>query len=123
MITHLQSKPSKEKILETINQAAKIEFDFLINGLKVELVNIDSEDIIQLIDRKTKALKLRVLYHALFASLNFLFLAFRFLKMFASFDEKQKVTGETENRKVTIKQDDKEVSKENHQKLVFDDDF
>lgn len=60
MVSHLRNKPSKEKIIETINQAAKLEFEFLMKGLQSELIEIDPEDIILLIDRKTKELKLRV---------------------------------------------------------------
>ena len=56
----MKHRPNKDKMLESINQAAKIEFDFLINGLKSELIEVKSEDIIQLIDKNTKALKLKV---------------------------------------------------------------
>ncbi|CAF0719190.1 unnamed protein product [Brachionus calyciflorus] len=103
MISHLRNKPSKEKILETINQAAKLEFDFLINGLKSDLVDIEPEEIIQLIDRKTKELKLR---------------------MFSGMDEKKKApTNDIADKKNVEDQADREVSKENHQRLVFDEDF
>ncbi len=57
MIGHLKSKPSIERILETINDAAKIEFDFILNGLNIDLIEIEPEEVIQLIDRKTKELK------------------------------------------------------------------
>ena len=61
MISHLKEKPSKESILETINKAAKIEFDFLRNGIKsTELIEVDSSEIIHLIDVNTKALKIKV---------------------------------------------------------------
>lgn len=61
MISHLKTKPSKEKMLETINQTAKLEFDFLLNGLKtLELIAIEPEEIINLIDRNTKILKQKV---------------------------------------------------------------
>lgn len=60
MLSHLRAKPSKEEIMQTIDQAAKIEFDFLINGLKSELIGIDTEEILQLIDKKAKSLKLKV---------------------------------------------------------------
>lgn len=56
----MKHKPNKEKMLLSINEAAKIEFDFLINGLKSDLIQVSSEDIIQLIDKNTKALKLKV---------------------------------------------------------------
>ncbi len=56
----MKHKPNKEKMLQSINEAAKIEFDFLINGLKSDLIQVSSEDIIQLIDKNTKALKLKV---------------------------------------------------------------
>lgn len=103
MISHLRNKPSKDKIIETINQAAKIEFDFLINGIKSELVDIEPEEVLQLIDKKTKDLK---------------------LKMFSWFDEKKKGSSENETKKATHKEvAHKDMSKENHQKLVFDEDF
>jgi hypothetical protein len=61
MISHLKEKPSKESILETLNKAAKIEFDFLLNGIKsTELIDVDSNEIIHLIDVNTKALKIKV---------------------------------------------------------------
>ena len=73
MISHLKEKPSKETILETINKAAKIEFDFLLNGIKsTELIEVDSNEIINLIDVNTKALKIKV---SLF-SFIFLFICF-----------------------------------------------
>ena len=62
----MKHRPNKDKMLESINQAAKIEFDFLINGLKSELIEVKSEDIIQLIDKNTKALKLKVSLQILF---------------------------------------------------------
>ena len=57
MIGHLKNKPSIERILEAINDAAKIEFDFILNGLNIDLVEIEPEEVIQLIDKKTKELK------------------------------------------------------------------
>lgn len=69
MISHLKNKPSKERMLEVINQAARVEFDFLLNGLNADLIGVSAEEIIQLIDKNTKALKLKV-------SLNFSFLNF-----------------------------------------------
>ncbi len=57
IIGHLKNKPSIERILEAINEAAKIEFDFILNGLNIDLVEIEPEEVIQLIDRKTKELK------------------------------------------------------------------
>ena len=73
MISHLKEKPSKESILETINKAAKIDFDFLRNGRKsTELIEVDSNEIIHLIDVNTKALKIKV-------SPNFFFSIFCFI--------------------------------------------
>ena len=69
MISHLKNKSSKERMVEVINQAAKVEFDFLLNGLNADLIGVSAEEIIQLIDKNTKALKLKV-------SLNFSFLNF-----------------------------------------------
>ena len=51
MIGHLKNKPSIERIVEAINDAAKIEFDFILNGLNIDLVEIEPEEVIQLIDR------------------------------------------------------------------------
>ena len=60
MISHLRTKPSKEKIIETIHQAAKIEFDFLINGVKIDLIGFEVEEVLQIIDKKTKIIKHKV---------------------------------------------------------------
>jgi len=60
----MKHKPNKEKMIETINQAAKIEFDFLLNGLNADLIGVTGEEIIQLIDKNTKALKLKVILMA-----------------------------------------------------------
>ena len=57
----MKHKPNKEKMLDTINQAAKIEFDFLMNGLNADLIEVTGEEIIQLIDKNTKSLKLKVI--------------------------------------------------------------
>ncbi len=60
MISHLKNKPSMEKMLSMVNEAAKLEFDFLVNGLKIELIELEAEEVILLIDRKTKELKQKV---------------------------------------------------------------
>jgi uncharacterized protein YlzI (FlbEa/FlbD family) len=60
MISHLKTKPSMERMLNMINEAAKLEFDFLVNGLKIELIELEPEEVILLIDRKTKELKQKV---------------------------------------------------------------
>ena len=61
MVSHLKNKPPKETILAAINQAAKLEFDFLMNGIKsIELIEFSADEIIQLIDANTKALKIKV---------------------------------------------------------------
>ncbi len=82
MIGHLKNKPSKEKILEAINDAAKIEFDFILNGLNVDLIGIEPEEVILLIDKKTKELKNNARH--LFFFINFIkfqkFLIFFFIK-------------------------------------------
>lgn len=108
MIGHLKNKPSKEKILETINEAAKIEFDFILNGLSVDLIEIEPEEVIQLIDRKTKELK---------------------NTMFGYYDEGKKIVNQTETKENEQKEqaksnEDKSVKyKESHQKITFDEDF
>jgi len=105
MLSHLRNKPSKERMIEVINQAAKVEFDFLMNGVKSELIGVSGEDLIRYIDNNTKLLK---------------------QKLFSLYEQKKKVASvvvntntnaDTENRMVNYN------SKENHQKLVFDDDF
>lgn len=60
MLGHIKSKPSRESILEMINSSVKIEFDFIINGLKMDLIDIDNDELIQIIDRKTISLKNQV---------------------------------------------------------------
>ena len=81
MISHMKHKPNKEKMLETINQSAKIEFDFLINGLKSDLIEVSNDDVIQLIDKNTKSLKLKVSAFYLDLYLIKIFYNF-FLKLF-----------------------------------------
>ena len=60
MISHLKKKPTNQAILETINSAAKVEFNFLINGLNIDLIGIGPEQILEIIDKNTKALKTKV---------------------------------------------------------------
>ena len=62
MISHLTDKPDKEKMLQAINRAAKVEFEFLMHGVKAELIGYVSEDLIQFIDKKTKSLKMKVIW-------------------------------------------------------------
>lgn len=62
MLGHIKSKPSREQILNMINSSVKVEFDYILNGLKMELIQFESDDLIQIIDRKTKALKEMVLF-------------------------------------------------------------
>ncbi|RNA02317.1 Ribonucleoside-diphosphate reductase subunit M2 [Brachionus plicatilis] len=103
MISHLRHKPSKENMIEMINQAAKLEFDFLMNGIKCDLIGIEANEIIQLIDKKTKELK---------------------VMMFSWFYEKNNaITDANENKKPVNEERENNVSKENHHKLVFDEDF
>ena len=47
-------------MIEVINQAAKIEFQFLLNGLNIDLINMNTDDVIKLIDKNTKSLKYQV---------------------------------------------------------------
>ena len=75
MISHLKSKPTNEKMIEVINQAAKIEFQFLLNGLNIDLINMNTDDVIKLIDKNTKSLKYQV---------NFRF--FKFVKNLQNFN-------------------------------------
>lgn len=62
MLSHTKAKPAREAIIEMINSSVKIEFDFILNGLKMaELIQLESDDLIQVIDRKTKDLKSKVI--------------------------------------------------------------
>jgi len=72
LMSHLRHKPSKEFILNTINQAAKIEFDFLMNGIKCDLIGLSMDDVLQLIDRKTKDLKQKVILKKILIKLSFI---------------------------------------------------
>lgn len=95
MISHLKNKPSNQRMLEIINQAAKVEFNFLLNGLNIDLINIGPQEILEIIDKNTKALK---------------------TKLFNAFDEKKKSVTEMQNKQT------ERATKEN-QKLVLDEDF
>lgn len=61
MMSHLKNKPSNQRILETINQAAKIEFNFLLNGLNLDLIGLGPQEVLEIIDKSTKVLKSKVL--------------------------------------------------------------
>lgn len=110
MLGHIKSKPARETTVEMINNAVKIEFDFILNGLKMpELIQLESDDLIQIIDRKTKELK---------------------AKIFGSFEEKKTSTGnfarsgsETNTDVENSHGSAHQVQKENHHKIVFDEDF
>jgi ribonucleoside-diphosphate reductase subunit M2 len=109
MVSHLRDKPAKEAILAHINKSAKIEFDFLLNGIKSnELIELDTGDIINLIDVNTKALK---------------------NKLFNSFENtRKKINTDTENKAhdKNMNRDNQENQtsyKENAQKICFDEDF
>lgn len=97
MISHLKKKPTNQAILETINSAAKVEFNFLINGLNIDLIGIGPEQILEIIDKNTKALK---------------------TKIFSNVETNKKAIGESQENQYK-----ENNSKENHQKLVFDEDF
>jgi ribonucleotide reductase beta subunit family protein with ferritin-like domain len=60
MISHLKSKPDEKLIIELINQAARIEFDFLI-ALRLELIELETEELIKFIDEHVKWLKSRLI--------------------------------------------------------------
>ena len=91
-------------MLHMINEVAKIEFDFLINGLKVDLIELDPEEVILLIDRKTKQLK---------------------LKMFNT-DKKKQITAE-QKKVASVSAHNEEnatpVFKETNHKLILDEEF
>lgn len=68
MLSHIKAKPAREAIIEIINSSVKIEFDFILNGLKMaELIQLESDDLIQVIDRRTKDLKSKVINTIYFA--------------------------------------------------------
>lgn len=98
MVSHLKKKPSNQRIVEILNQAAKIEFSFLLNGLNIDLIGISPEDVLQIIDKNTKSLKSMI---------------------FSAFEEKKKAI--QSDSQATLEQSNN--SKENHQRIVFDEDF
>jgi hypothetical protein len=105
MISHLKNKPNMERMLSMVNESAKLEFDFIINGLKIELIQYEADDIIALIDRKTKDLK---------------------QKMFQTDRVRKQITNEV--RKVASHSENMENTtpvafKETQQKFVIDEDF
>jgi len=103
MISHLKNKPSNQRILDTINQAAKIEFNFLLNGLNIDLVGISQQQVLEIIDKNTKALK---------------------TKIFNTFEEKKRnIQTDVQNKAKDAKEIKMMSSKENNQKIVFDEDF
>lgn len=100
MMSHLKNKPSNQRILETINQAAKIEFNFLLNGLNLDLIGLGTQEVLEIIDKSTKALK---------------------SKIFDSFVFKKAIQSEEQNKATEMMKSNN--SKENTQKLVLDEDF
>jgi ribonucleotide reductase beta subunit family protein with ferritin-like domain len=60
MISHLKRKPTEKLIIELINQAARIEFEFLIN-LGFDLIGIETEELLKFIDEHVKWLKSRLI--------------------------------------------------------------
>lgn len=100
MISHLKNKPSNARMLETINQAAKIEFNFLLNGLNLDLIGLGPQQVLEIIDKNTKALK---------------------NKLFNTFAEKKQITSDEQNKAMEITKTNN--TKENTQKLVLDEDF
>jgi ribonucleotide reductase beta subunit family protein with ferritin-like domain len=114
MISHLKSKPEKEKTLNMVNQAAKIEFNFLLNGLKTELINIEPEELILLIDRKTKDLKVK-----LFATGG----QRKQIQNVQSTNDMKRVASSNGGANGMADQEARALQKENSQKFVLDEDF
>lgn len=102
MISHLKNKPSNKQMLDTINQAAKVEFNFLLNGLNIDLIGVTPQDVLEIIDKNTKSLK------------NMLF---------NSCENKKKAIQTDATRSKNDENQPSNRSKENHQKLVLDEDF
>jgi ribonucleotide reductase beta subunit family protein with ferritin-like domain len=106
MMSHLKNRPSDQRILETINQAAKIEFSFLLNGLNLDLIGVGPQEVLEIIDKNTKALKSR---------------------LFSTFEVKKKtIQSESDIRSDKNREQenrDTNQNKDRHQKLVFDEDF
>lgn len=100
MMSHLKSKPTTQKVVDTINQAAKLEFDFLLNALRTELIGVDPNELIMLIDKKAKLLKTKILNIT---------------------EEKKQASSNIEN--VNKEQSSSAQSKENYKQIVFDEDF
>lgn len=108
MLSHIKAKPAREAIIEMINSSVKIEFDFILNGLKMaELIQLESDDLIQVIDRRTKDLKSKI-----FGSLE------EKKNSQAKFSTINAHESDLENAPVSA-----QIQKENHQKIVFDEDF
>lgn len=100
MMSHLKNKPSNQRILETINQAAKIEFNFLLNGLNLDLIGLGPQEVLEIIDKSTKTLK---------------------AKIFDSYLVKKVIKSDEQNKATEMMKSNN--SKENTQKLVLDEDF
>lgn len=106
MISHLNNRPSDQRILETINQAAKIEFSFLLNGLNLDLIGVGPQEVLEIIDKNSKLLK---------------------SKMFNTYEAKKKaIQSESDIQSDKLKEQEnrnQNSNKDRHQKLVFDEDF
>jgi hypothetical protein len=99
MISHLINKPKRERIIEIINETAKIEADFLLNGVQIGLLNFKPIEIATFVAEKSKVLKLKLL----------------------GAQEVTKKSIITVDNGVNV--EEAKVTKENHYKLSFDEDF
>lgn len=115
MIGKLIRKPTVEFVNETIFQAAKLELDFLLNGLHVEdYLSFSSNDLLMLIDKRTKEIKSRI------------FMAIRPVASSASETQlanKMEQSNENENVGVENVSEETKPNKDSYQKITFDEDF
>jgi len=111
MMGHLKQKPSKETIVTAIHHAAKLEFDFLLNGLSADLIDMDANEIIQIIDTKTKDLKIKM---------------FEFYEDGSTGSKIADSNSTDQDGNVNTRQEAQEQAeylREEHKRITFDEDF
>lgn len=120
MIGKLIRKPTVQFVNETIFQAAKLELDFLLNGLHVEdYLNFSSNDLLALLDKRTKEIKQKIFKSIETTSLATSNPSDAQLASRMESNEAESKGVENVNEEATSKM----TSRDSYQKITFDEDF
>ncbi len=61
MISYLKQKPSEDFVLQIIEETVKVERNFLLNALPVELIGFATRDVNILLDKRASVLRVKVI--------------------------------------------------------------